>query len=190
MIYRNYIGRFDRKPGKQPGKPKSKTAFNIALTFSFVALVFLMKTTMQNAEVQASGTETPTDTEGVFCFTLNGKQAGDLPTCESWLEDQINTAPIETRIRYRAQQAGLDAERLIAIAKCESGLNPLAEHHISTASGVFQFTRPTWADGIKWRGLDWTLPDRFDANKNIDMAVWFMARGEWERWECDKLIRK
>lgn len=38
-----------------------------------------------------------------------------------------------------------DAERALKVAKCESGLNPTAKSKHSTATGVFQIIKGTWA---------------------------------------------
>ena len=84
---------------------------------------------------------------------------------------------------------GLDTELYLAIIKCESGLNPKARNSISTATGIAQFTAGTWSDGVKWRGLDWTLNDRLDYKKSLDMMIWFIEeQGEISRWECLKHI--
>lgn len=97
---------------------------------------------------------------------------------------------IEQQIESAANVAGIDSEYAKKIAKCESGYNPsLRNWQGSTASGVFQFTEGTWRDGLKWRGLNWTLQDRFDADKNIDMAMWFVKREGWGRWACKDLVK-
>ena len=84
---------------------------------------------------------------------------------------------------------GLDTELYLAIIKCESGFNPKARNSVSTATGIAQFTSGTWTDGVKWRGLDWTLNDRLDYKKSLDMMIWFIeTRGEISRWECLKHI--
>lgn len=123
--------------------------------------------------------------QGFIC----GTGVRGLRPCEEVDREAYAAAPIEQKIRIKAREYGVNETRAVKIAFCESRFDPKAEHHISTASGVFQFTRPTWSDGIKWRRLDWKLSDRFDADKNIDMAMWFMKRGEWKRWACDDLIK-
>lgn len=84
---------------------------------------------------------------------------------------------------------GLDTELYLAIINCESGFNPDARNSISSARGLCQFTEGTFLDGIRWRGLDWTLKDRFDYKKSLDMMIYFVEeRGEIRRWECLNLI--
>lgn len=87
-------------------------------------------------------------------------------------------------ITDKATQYGVNPQTMLRIAKCESGLDTQAKNKLSTATGTFQFLSGTWQDGVKWRGLNWTLEDRKDINKSADMAAWFMAKGEFERWDC------
>jgi len=93
-------------------------------------------------------------------------------------EDIINI------IKAAAAKYGVSEATMLRIAKCESGLDTQAKNKTSTATGTFQFLSGTWQDGVKWRGLNWTLEDRKDIYKSADMAAWFMAKGEFERWEC------
>ena len=53
-------------------------------------------------------------------------------------------ADIEAEIRLQASLYDLDANKMVAIAKCESGLNPVAMNKQSTATGVYQIIRGTW----------------------------------------------
>lgn len=88
-------------------------------------------------------------------------------------------------ITESANEYGVNPQTMLRIAKCESGFDTQAKNKVSTATGTFQFLNGTWQDGVKWRGLDWTLEDRKDIYKSSDMAAWFMGvRGEYERWEC------
>lgn len=84
---------------------------------------------------------------------------------------------------------GLNTELYLAIINCESGFNTNARNSTSTATGICQFTRGTFLDGIRWRGLDWTLNDRLDYKKSLDMMIWFVeVKKEISRWECIHLI--
>ena len=78
----------------------------------------------------------------------------------------------------------LDPIRVLRIAQCESSLNPKAKHKVSSASGLFAFTTATFKEGIKKRNLDWKAEDVFDVEKNTDMALWYMSKGDWKRWVC------
>ena len=84
---------------------------------------------------------------------------------------------------------GLDTELYLAIIKCESGFNPKARNSVSTATGICQYIQATWLEGVKERGLDWTLNDRLDYKKSLDMMIWHIEiKGEISRWECLKHI--
>jgi len=88
---------------------------------------------------------------------------------------------------YIVKQAileGIDPVRVLRIAQCESSLNPKAKHKVSSASGLFAFTTATFKEGVKKRNLDWKAEDVFDVEKNTEMALWYMKRGEWRRWVC------
>lgn len=89
-------------------------------------------------------------------------------------------ATIEAEIRAAANRAGLNPLKALAIAKCESNLNPLATNHQgSTAKGLFQFTDPTWKY-IQAKG------HQFDSLENIEQFMkWYPKHPEW--WACDSL---
>jgi hypothetical protein len=96
---------------------------------------------------------------------------------------------VEQIIERKAAEYGVDAEYAKKISFCESSNDPSAVNwQGSSASGLFMFTRDTFLDGIRWRGLDWTLNDRFDAEKSTDMAMWFVKKEGWKRWACEKIV--
>lgn len=82
---------------------------------------------------------------------------------------------IEDYIRSEAQKAGVDPDVAVAIAKCESSLNPNAKHLISSAKGLYQFTAPTW----KWIKAD---GDRLDYKASTrEFLKWFpIYKGWWK----------
>jgi len=83
---------------------------------------------------------------------------------------------------------GLKSDFYLRLANCESGFKADSVNYNApriNPVGTFQFTRETWRDGCRWRGLDWTLEKRKDHKKSLDMAIWFIeVRGEIGRWEC------
>lgn len=91
---------------------------------------------------------------------------------------------VECQIREISRQFNFPEETAVRIAKCESSLNPLARNPSSSAGGIWQFTDGTFLDGIKWRGLDWKLEDKFNVIKSTDMTIWFVRREGWGRWSC------
>jgi len=101
----------------------------------------------------------------------------------------IGNNEIENYIIKEAKAHGINPQRAIDIARCESNFNPKAKNKNSTASGLWQYTAGTFIDGIRWRGLDWDLEDRFDYKKSTDMTMWFVKKEGWGRWACDLIIK-
>ena len=75
---------------------------------------------------------------------------------------------------------GAYAGQAIAVAECESGLNPGAYNASSGASGVFQFLGSTWAE------TPWAGDSPFDAADNVAAAHWLFSRDgdTWREWSC------
>lgn len=75
-----------------------------------------------------------------------------------------------------SSRSGIDLKESFAIARCESGLNPLARNKNSSAKGVFQFLDSTWANNCSG--------DVFNYKDNIDCFVkHYPKRRSW--WnEC------
>ena len=85
----------------------------------------------------------------------------------------------------------LNTTLYLAIINCESGFdrNIVNQKLGSTATGMAQFTWDTWKDGLRWRGLDWSMEDRKDYRKALNMMIWFVeVKGEISRWDCINLI--
>jgi hypothetical protein len=56
-----------------------------------------------------------------------------------------------------AQTAGVDPGFMLATAKQESGFNPTAKASTSSAIGLYQFTRGTWAQMVKKYGSQYGI---------------------------------
>ena len=97
---------------------------------------------------------------------------------------EVPKPTVEELIILKAKEYGINPNIALRIAKCESDYNTLAKSPISSASGVFQFISGTWQSVVKMRGQDYTLSDRFDAEKNIDNAMWLMKTEGLHHWEC------
>ena len=85
---------------------------------------------------------------------------------------------VQRLIRRYADMLGLDPDLPLAIARCESQFQWDAANPGSTARGVFQFVRGTWARTLEGRRGTSAL----DAEANIRMAVRHMATigtGPW-----------
>jgi hypothetical protein len=75
---------------------------------------------------------------------------------------------------------GAYGQSALAVARCESGLNPGAVNASSGASGLFQFLRSTWA------GTSYHNSSPFNADANIRAAHEVFVRDgySWREWVC------
>lgn len=81
-------------------------------------------------------------------------------------------------------------EQALAVMYCESGGNPDAVNPHSSASGLFQFLKGTWAIASVRAGFGGY--SRFDPEANIASAAWLVdysirtnhPRGPWGHWTC------
>lgn len=82
-------------------------------------------------------------------------------------------------IIYGAAAAyGQDGNALLAVASCESGLDPGAYNASSGASGLFQFLPGTWAS------TPYGGSSVFDASANANAAAWMWSMGRRGEWVC------
>jgi hypothetical protein len=89
-------------------------------------------------------------------------------------------AEVQQLIKDYSSQYGISAEIPLRIANCESGYNQFSKNKNSTASGVFQFLNSTWANQPAGkRGVS-----VFDADANVQAAVWLLAHGKTSMWVC------
>jgi hypothetical protein len=72
-------------------------------------------------------------------------------------------APVLVAVRDAAARTGTDFSYLLAQARLESGLNPLARAATSSARGLYQFTASTWLDTVRKHGADHGLGWAADA---------------------------
>jgi hypothetical protein len=72
------------------------------------------------------------------------------------------------------------AAQALAVAQCESSLDPWATNPSSDAAGVFQFLASTWA------GTSYAGDSRYDAWANIHAAHEIFVRDgySWREWSC------
>jgi hypothetical protein len=75
-----------------------------------------------------------------------------------------------------AQRHGVDPQRLLRVARCESGLNPRAYNPAGPYIGLFQF-HPRTFSGNGGR-------DIYDPHDQSDVAARMFARGMGYHWGC------
>lgn len=92
-------------------------------------------------------------------------------------EETIPDKIIKSAIDY-----GVDVNTALRIAKAESGYNALAKNPISSAAGVYQITRATADETSQRMGNGWGYKDVYNAERNIEMAMYLMSKGEFWRW--------
>ena len=109
-------------------------------------------------------------------------------TPQAYIEAPINTVEpvviemtIEEKIRHRF---GDDAEIMLAIAKCESGLRQFdKDGKVITShtndSGLFQINNATWDKKAKELGLDY----KNNIDHNIEMAKYILDKQGKNAWK-------
>lgn len=121
----------------------------------------------------------PFPTKGAETLAQKGTEVGEsysVPDLCTLADVHCEDETVEGRIRIAVRKSGINEDTAIRIAKCESSLNPLAKHSISTAKGLFMFTDPTWQfTGAKG--------SQFDEAESIKQFIkWYPKKPQW--WEC------
>jgi Transglycosylase SLT domain len=97
------------------------------------------------------------------------------PTCAV-----VECAPL-TAIHWAAVRWGASEPVLVAVAQCESGLNPRAYNASGGYSGLFQFLPATyWA----YARLAGETRSYWSASGSADVAAWMFAHGLANQWTC------
>jgi uncharacterized protein YraI len=86
--------------------------------------------------------------------------------------------PIVDIITEAANKYGQNPQAMLAVARCESGLNPNAYNARSGASGLFQFLPGTW------RTTPFANYSIFDAWASANAAAWMWSVGRRGEWVC------
>jgi LysM repeat protein len=88
------------------------------------------------------------------------------------------TGNITAIITAAAQRYGQSPAAMIAVAQCESSLNPLAYNGEYGASGLFQFLPSTWAT------TPYASSNIFDPYASANAAGWMWSVGRRGEWVC------
>lgn len=94
-----------------------------------------------------------------FSFFISGEK---LPMTES---EPVTSAEIKVSSDFK--------KYLQSVAMVESSGDVKAKAKTSSASGLFQFTEDTWKDTVKKMGKNYSLEDRFDAQKSTEVMEYF-----------------
>jgi soluble lytic murein transglycosylase-like protein len=87
----------------------------------------------------------------------------------------VSGGSIASIIRAAAARYGVDGDRLVRVAMCESGLNPNASN-LSGAEGLFQFKSATFY-GHGGHNI-------WDPADQSDVAARMFAQGMASQWTC------
>lgn len=94
---------------------------------------------------------------------------------------------IQNYIVEQATAHGLDPQRMLRIAKCESGFNPTNVNRNYYAgggnpSGIYQYLPETWSRIGGRSGYEAT--DVFNWQQNVRVTMWAFANGYSGEWAC------
>jgi hypothetical protein len=81
---------------------------------------------------------------------------------------------------------GSAAGQAVAIARCESGLNPGAVSSGGGNHGLFQINSVHKASFIQVTGQPW--PAIYDAHWNAVFAKWLYDQQGWRPWSCRRVL--
>lgn len=102
----------------------------------------------------------------------------------------LNKDDIVTLIRDYSIKYGVDPERSIRIAKCESSFDPKSTSPSGRHFGIFQFLPSTFnANAKRLLNIDPDVfdgkdPSVFDTKQNIIVATWMFSQNQYHQWSC------
>ena len=89
---------------------------------------------------------------------------------------------VQDKISYWSVVYGVKKELALCIAQKESNFKPMAKNKSSSAVGTYQILRDTWTETVARMDLSYTLEERYNEDKNIQVATWLMGQNEYWRW--------
>jgi hypothetical protein len=131
------------------------------------------------AIIRVASIDSKEDTE-VFVDTINN-------TLPPVFEGEVKPAPtpdsdIVSLIYKYAAEYGANAEIMIAIANCESGMNAGAVSPSGSYKGIYQFVTSTWESNRQAMGLDSNPELMFNAEEAVRTAAFKMSRDGYGAW--------
>ncbi len=100
------------------------------------------------------------------------------------VKEPVASAPadIQALIEMYASHYGADPEKMVVIAKCESGFRPDAVSPSGVYVGLYQFVSSTWVSNRNAMGLDPDPALRANAEESIKTAAFKMGRDGYGAW--------
>ena len=86
-------------------------------------------------------------------------------------------------ITEAARRYGVDPQRMLRVAWCESKYQPGATSR-GGHRGIFQFDGPTWRERAPLVNVSPDFSAAYDPRANVEVAAATMAAGQWWRWAC------
>jgi hypothetical protein len=90
----------------------------------------------------------------------------------------VPQTPVQTAIARAAAATGVDFTFLLAQARLESGLDPVAQARTSSARGLYQFTGSTWMTMLGRHGADLGFDPAGVAQGPATRAQWLALRDD------------
>jgi hypothetical protein len=92
-----------------------------------------------------------------------------------------NPSACEALVRSVASRYGVDPSSAVAVARCESGLNPSASNGGSYL-GLFQQSATYWAGRASAYGF--AGASAFNGRANASVSMGMVRDSGWGAWEC------
>ena len=132
----------------------------------------------------AIGLIIPTHTVAAEVKPVIALEASYVPTVITTIALDAPQAPpvsIETRIREKAREYGVDEELALRIIKCESNFNRYADNPTSSADSYWQFLDSTWKSTMSRMGKP-TTTSKFDEELSIEAGIWLLKEDGSGHW--------
>jgi len=178
---KKYNKTYKGKPTKRRIKSSLQEAKKIATVISLAMLFIIashLATATNSVYINGAVVQTPSGLDAFVEPLLEGGA-----TLQSPPTDTVKPTKEEVKLEIIRQSKlfGLDKNTMLALAFCESGYDHEVKNPNSTATGVFQYTFPTWQETQSFKnGID-----RKDYKANIREAMIDISNGESWRWvEC------
>jgi Transglycosylase SLT domain len=142
--------------------------------------------------LQTTGRSGPSRRQGRTPAALAGRRSRRLPGVAPRVSPpSVPVAPASTcaveecdprtAIHWAAARWGASEPALVAVATCESSLNPRAYNASSGSSGLFQFLPATYGAYARLAG---ETRNYWVASGSANVAAWMFAHGFANQWTC------